>query len=124
MTLRNNILNIAKKPSLVKLEIPELEGEVYIKSLPLAERLEYEKSIAEQTSDDSDAQADSKYNITPHILTFIYHVCDEKGKLLFTQDDIEALSGLPYAIFRKVNEAVVEMTFGSRPKTVEQAEKN
>lgn len=76
--------------------IPELGGDVFIKTLTAKEREDYEDSLKDVPEN----------SVRATIATQV--VCDEKGKLLFTPEDVEALNNgsakVLMRIFAKFNE--------------------
>lgn len=93
-TLLATLSAIALTP--VKVSIPELGGEVYIKQLTAKEREIYEENLKDVP----------EHSIRATIATQV--VCDEKGNLLFTADDVDTLNNAPskvlMRIFSKFNE--------------------
>lgn len=84
------------KTKVVPLDVPEL-GIIYIKSMTAEEREALEKKMQDQVD---------KNGIRATV--FIYSVCEGDGSLVFGDDDLEAVKGLPSAIvsaaFDKSNE--------------------
>ena len=78
------------KTKVVPLEVEDL-GTVYIKSMTASEREGLEKKMQEEV-DNNGIRA----------TVFIYSVCEEDGSLVFSDDDLEAVKGLPSAIVTTV----------------------
>jgi len=93
-------------PKPVEVDIPEWGGKVYIRYITADEREKWESLDWVTTANGS-----LRYNqehIRARLLTFC--LADEAGELLFTQEDIEALSKQPahiisglYQIARQIN---------------------
>lgn len=84
------------KTKVVPLDVPEL-GIIYIKSMTAEEREALEKKMQDQID---------KNGIRATV--FIHSVCEGDGSLVFGEEDLEAVKGLPSAIvtaaFDKSNE--------------------
>ena len=94
------------------IEIPELGGSIGIKSMTASEREGLERKMQSEL-DNNGIRA----------TVFVYSVCDEAGSLLFTEDDLEAVKGLPSAVVTKVFD-VSNRINGLSPDSVEEAAKN
>ena len=84
------------KTKVVPLEVEDL-GTVYIKSMTASEREGLEHKMQSEVS-----------NNGIRATVFIYSVCEEDGSLVFQEDDLDAIKGLPSnvvtAVFDKSNE--------------------
>lgn len=107
-----SILSVIGTLSPVKVSIPELDGDIYIKQQTAAEREALEQAI--------DAQKD-KQGI--RAVGFVHSVCDAEGNLLFSDDDIEQVKQLPSKIVAKVFNKSNEVN-GVANDAVDNAEKN
>lgn len=99
------------KTKVVPLEVEDL-GTVYIKSMTASEREGLEKKM--QTELDNNGI---------RATVFIYSVCEEDGSLVFSNEDLEQVKGLPSnivsAVFDKSNELNSLV-----PESVEEEAKN
>lgn len=71
--------------------IPEMGGDIGIKSMTAAEREGLERRLQKE-------QENNGIRAT----VFIYSVCDLEGKLLFNEEDLEAVKTLPNAVVSKI----------------------
>lgn len=78
------------KTKVVPLEVAEL-GTVYIKTMTASEREGLEHKM--QTELDNNGI---------RATVFIYSICEEDGTLVFSEDDLEAVKGLPSSIVTAV----------------------
>lgn len=113
--LRNQLLNLAKKHETQTLELPQLGGKIYIKSMTIAERMNFEKRFA-----DADGEIDA-LDVT--VQTVIASACNEDGEPLFTDDDADALKQLPSGVMLTIVQAANKIN-GLIKTAVEAAEKN
>lgn len=113
--LRNQLLNLAKKHETQTLELPQLGGKIYIKSMTIAERMNFEKRFA-----DADGEIDA-LDVT--VQTVIVSACNEDGEPLFTDDDADALKQLPSGVMLTIVQAANKIN-GLIKTAVEAAEKN
>ena len=111
----NAVLNKADffklKIKVEKVSIPSL-GDVYVKEMKVSDQTAYAKAMKVDGVED---------NLTA--LLFIYSVCDAEGNLLFTEDDIEAINGLPVSITGTVSDKIMSIN-GLSPNAVEVEAKN
>lgn len=77
--------------------VPEWGGEVYVKGMTGAERDKFESSIVEQRGKE---QKMNMANIRAKLASLT--ICDEKGKRLFTEADVQALSQKSAAALQRV----------------------
>lgn len=86
----------------------------FVKRFTVAERAEFRKAVVKAPDDKADA------------LGFTMIACDEKGNLLFTADDVEAVGKLPEAVVNDALTAFNKQTSDTVPtgENVEEAEKN
>ena len=99
------------KTKVVPLDVPEL-GIIYIKSMTAEEREALEKKMQDQVD---------KNGIRATV--FIYSVCEVDGSLVFGDDDLEAVKGLPSAIVSAAFDKSNELNKLS-PDATQEAEKN
>ena len=85
------------KPKLVQVDIPELDGYVYVRSLTTAELRHAEESRSEG--------ADSTELIYWQVLC---GVCNAEGDTIFTKNDESIIADLPFSVVAKLSEAVNE----------------
>lgn len=92
-----DILN-GSKANLVQFEIPELNGQVYLRSLPAGDVLAYTRVK------DSDADSHSA------LLTLISKaVTDEFGSPLFSESQVSRLGEMSISVFNRLARKVMEM---------------
>lgn len=94
------------------LEVPELGGSIGIKSMTASEREGLERKMQSELD---------KNGIRATV--FVYSVCDLEGNLLFTEEDLEAIKGLPSNVVSKVFDVSNKLNALS-PEAVEEAVKN
>ncbi len=111
MLSRDEILSKA----IVKQEvvnIPELGGDIIVSEMTGAERENWENSIEEKGR---------RTNLRAKLL--VASLVDESGSRLFSQDDIEAVSKLPFSIIEKLCDISSKLN-GFTSKEIDTAEKN
>ena len=114
MLTRDQILAADDLPrELVK--VPEWGGDVYVKTITGAERDRWEIQIA------TSSKKPSSETIRAALAAMT--VCDENNRLLFTQDDIEALSNKSAAPLDRVFQVAMRLNHISQ-SAVEELEKN
>ena len=94
------------------LDIKELGGSVGIKSMTASEREGLERKMQSEL-DNNGIRA----------TVFIYSVCDLEGNLLFTEEDLDSIKGLPSSVVSKVFDVSNKLN-GLSPDAVEEAVKN
>jgi hypothetical protein len=77
--------------------VPEWGGDVYVKGMTGAERDKFESGIVEQRGK---SQSINMANVRAKLASLT--VCDEKGKRLFTEADVQALSQKSAAALQRV----------------------
>lgn len=87
----------AFKPKLLQVDIPELDGFVYARSLTANQLRE-----AERAREDGAEGVDLLY------MQAICAICDETGKPIFAEDDKELVANLPFSVVKRMSEAVQE----------------
>lgn len=115
--LREQLLNLATKPVIEPLELPELGGKVYVKGSTIAERTKFEQKFVNKDDKDADGVLEL------FVETVICSVCDEKGVLMFNADDAEALANLPSVVIHKIVKLANKIN-GLDAKALEDAQKN
>lgn len=84
------------KTKVVPLEVDDL-GTIYIKSMTAGEREGLEKKMKDEIGKNG-----------VRALVFVYSVCEEDGSLVFGEEDLESVKGLPSSVvipvFDKSNE--------------------
>jgi len=93
------------KPKTMKVEIPEFEDYVYVTSLTTRELQEAEAARAEG--------ADSAELLYKQVLCC---VCNEDGQPIFQKTDREIVENLPFAVVKRLSEAVNEISGLGEPK--------
>lgn len=97
-------------------QVPEWGGEVIVRSLTGTERDKFEQSLVDQR------KAGKKFfNIRATLCAL--SIVDEKGDLLFTETDIDALGKKSAAPLDRITEVVRRLS-GFLPEDIEAAEKN
>lgn len=99
------------KTKVVPLEVAEL-GTVYIKSMTASEREGLEKKMQKELEDNG-----------IRATVFIYSVCEEDGSLVFGEEDLDAVKGLPASIVTAVFDKSNALNKLS-PEETEEAAKN
>ncbi len=97
------------------IDIPELNGTVYVKGMTAGEREAFEQDM-----NGEDFVKSGKVRAT----VFVNSVTDENGNLLFTADDIDDINKLPSSVVIKVFEKSNKMNGINTQQAIEQAEKN
>lgn len=90
MSIKNNILSLAKKLKPQEMNITDV-GTVYIKQMTAGEREALEEVLGKQ-----------KDKHTIRATVFAHSVCDENGELLFGADEIETINTLPSKLVMQV----------------------
>ncbi len=82
-------------------KVPEWGGEVIVSAMTGSERDKFEMLIVNAEVKDGELVRESKFE---HYRAKLCSLCmqDEKGKLLFSQDDVEALGGKSAAAIQRV----------------------
>lgn len=83
------------KPKVIKVELPELDGFVYAKSLTANEL-----RLADKAREDGLDGLDLLY---PQVICAI---CDEDGNPIFSENDKNIIADLPFSVVKKMSEAV------------------
>ena len=111
MTLLNKkAILAAKTPKHKTLHIAELGGDIGIKVMSAGEREALEQSMSEQKD---------KHGIRASV--FVHSVCDQDGKLIFDDNDLEAVKNLPASVVMRVFDAANEL---NEVKDIEDTKKN
>lgn len=83
--------------------IPEWEGDVYVRGLTAGERDQFEESNLIRDKDKKRGLTTYDVRVADtRARLVVMAVCDEKGNRLFTDDDIEAVSSLSSAAVSKL----------------------
>jgi hypothetical protein len=93
MQLTRDQLLGAIVPEFKQVDVPELGGHVYVRTMALGEL------FGINTSDNSQAA----------VSLIVAGVCDHEGKALFTRDDAEALSKVQAKVAKRLAEAVSDL---------------
>lgn len=99
------LANVALPPT--PYTCPVTGEQAYLKRFTVAEREAYGNAVLGAPKNKSNAVA------------FVKIMCDKDGKLLFSDDDVDAVLKMPAELVDKAIEA-----FSKPPATIEQAEKN
>lgn len=114
-TINKNVLTKADffklKTKVVPLDVEDL-GTIYIKSMTASEREGLERQMQLELD---------KNGIRATV--FIYSVCEEDGSLVFSEEDLEAIKGLPSNVVSTVFDKSNELNKLS-PDSVDEAVKN
>ena len=95
-----------------KVNIPELGGDIIISEMTGAARENWENSIEEKGK---------RTNLRAKLL--VASIVDESGNRLFTFDDVEAVSKLPFSIVEKLCDISSKLN-GFTAEEIDKAEKN
>ena len=120
--LLNKILgrdDVLKADDLVKelVEVPEWGGSVYVKGMSGTERDAYESSIMEQRGNKREVNLS---NFRAKLVAF--SVCDEDGKLLFSQKDVAEIGKKSAAALQRVYDVATKMSAISKEDVEELTE--
>lgn len=120
--LLNKILgrsDVLKADDLVKelVEVPEWGGSVYVKGMSGTERDAYEASIMEQRGNKREVNLS---NFRAKLVAF--SVCDEDGKLLFSQKDVAEVGKKSAAALQRVYDVATKMSAISKEDVEELTE--
>ena len=74
----------------VRVSLPEIGGDVFVKRHTLAERDAFNDAIKGLEKTEQNATG----------VTLV--TCDEKGELIFTTEDVESIKGLPSSVTNKI----------------------
>lgn len=85
---RDLILSSRRAPEAV--HVPEWGGDVYIKTMSARDRLSFEAAV----------KSNPELVLAPTLLAFT--LCDEEGKLLFAQGDVDALHDQPWGVLSRL----------------------
>lgn len=85
--------------------VPEWGGEVYVKGMTGAERDKFEGGIVEMRGK---SQSLNMANVRAKLASFT--ICDEKGKRLFSEKDIDALAQKSAAALQRVFEVAQRLS--------------
>jgi hypothetical protein len=85
---RAQILEVKDFPEAERVPVPEWGGDVLIRSMSASERDLYEQDLVAARVGDKDTGV-KVTNVRARLLAFV--IVDEKGNLLFSEDDIVAL---------------------------------
>jgi hypothetical protein len=99
MLSRDDILR-ALDLRIERVEVPEWNGYVFVKTMTARERAEWESIVAGM-------DASSTYKKLA--LMVASTVCDESGQLLFTADDVEALQDKNGAVLLRLGEVAIKV---------------
>jgi hypothetical protein len=80
--------------------VPEWGGDVYVKGMTGAERDKFESSMIERSGKNGKTQSVNMANIRAKLVSL--SVCDENGKRIFTEADVQSLSQKSAAALQKV----------------------
>jgi hypothetical protein len=98
-------------------EVPAWEGSLYVKGMSGTERDAYESSIMEQRGNKREVNLS---NFRAKLVA--YSACDEKGKLLFSQKDIESLGKKSAAGLQRVYDVATRLSAVSKSDVEELTE--
>lgn len=120
--MTKSVTNVAKtlsksdffklKTKLVPFEVEDL-GLVYIKSMTASEREGLENKMQTEVE-----------NNGIRATVFIYSVCEEDGKLIFNDEDLDAIKSLPSSIVTAVFDKSNELNKLDLQQSVEDSAKN
>ncbi|MHC5539600.1 hypothetical protein ACYOEI_15385 [Singulisphaera rosea] len=98
MLTREQIIASAKDLPREEVAIPELGGSVYVRAMTGTERDAFESRFSK----------DSTTNIRARLA--VATVCDEAGKTLFTEGDIEALGNVSAALLDRIFTVAIRLS--------------
>jgi hypothetical protein len=117
MLTREQILG-AQDIRIEPVEVPEWGGVVYVKRMSCRAAEEYQDWLmARQNGDGSLKMADLRASLLARVL------CDDQGRLLFSEDDIGALGEKDSAVMARLFQAAQKAS-GLVDDAVEETEKN
>lgn len=100
---RNTLLKPRELPRSV-VNVPELGGNVYVRTMSVAERDEYEQDYLE--AQEAAKKLGKKHIPNLRARLLVRTLCDAKGTPLLTPEDVEALGAQPIAVYQALyNEA-------------------
>lgn len=114
---REDILS-AKDLDLTRVEVPEWGGYVFVRTLTGAERDAFEASVIDPRS-----RTPKMLMVNVRAKLASLTVCDDTGKRLFTEEDIEALGGKSASALQRVFDIATEIN-ALTDKDVKSLEKN
>ena len=98
-------------------EVPEWGGSVYVKGMTGTERDAYEASILEQRGNKREVNME---NFRAKLIAF--SVCDEKGKLLFSQKDVVYIGKKSAAALQRIYDVAQRLSAISKEDVKELTE--
>jgi len=120
MLNRDSILN-ARDFGLKEVEVPEWGGEVYLRKWSAKDRSAYiSKSV---NVDEGGGHVNYETIFDGQVWAVAMSLCDEEGKRLFTDDEIDLLAAKNGDVIQKLCEEVFKLN-GLAEKSVEEAAKN
>jgi tartrate dehydratase beta subunit/fumarate hydratase class I family protein len=99
-------------------EVPEWGGSVYVRGMTGTERDAFEQKILVQKGKKREANMDMF-----RAKLIAYSVCDEKGELLFAEEDIEALGKKSASALQRIFDVAMRLS-GLSPDDAEELTKN
>jgi len=85
---RDQILN-ASDIGIEKVSVPEWGGEIYVKAMSLGDRNKCSLCLFDT---DEKGEQIAKKDVDYNTVMLAFTLCDKKGKLIFSEEDIEAIS--------------------------------